>query len=46
LLLIYRTAFVDYHLSYAAAMALLLVLLILVLTLVQNWLSKRWVFYQ
>ncbi len=46
LLLIYQTAFKDYHLSYAAAMALLLVLLILVLTLVQNWLSKRWVFYQ
>jgi ABC-type sugar transport system permease subunit len=44
--LIYQTAFQYYHFSYAAAMAVLLVLLILGLTLFQNWLSKRWVFYQ
>ncbi len=46
ILLIYQTAFQDFHFSYAAAMAMLLVLIILVLTLVQNWLSRRWVFYQ
>lgn len=46
LLLIYQTAFQDFHFSYAASMAMLLVLLILLLTLIQNWLSKRWVFYQ
>lgn len=46
LLLIYQTAFQDFHFSYAAAMAMLLVVLILLLTLFQNWLSKRWVFYQ
>ena len=46
LLLIYQTAFQYFHFSYAAAMAMLLVLLILILTFIQNWLSKRWVFYQ
>ncbi len=46
LLLIYQTAFQYFHFSYAASMAILLVLLILGLTLVQNWISKRWVFYQ
>lgn len=46
LLLIYQTAFQDFHFSYAAAMALILVALILLFTLLQNWLSKRWVFYQ
>jgi ABC-type sugar transport system permease subunit len=46
LLLIYQTAFEDFHFSYAAAMAMLLVLIILILTLIQNKLAKRWVFYQ
>ena len=46
LLLIYQTAFQYFHFSYAAAMALFLVLLILMFTLLQNWLAKRWVFYQ
>lgn len=46
ILLIYQTAFNYFHFSYAAAMALLLVVIILGLTLIQNWLSKRWVFYQ
>ena len=46
LFLIYETAFQYYHFSYAAAMAFLLVLLILALTLLQGWLSKKWVFYQ
>jgi multiple sugar transport system permease protein len=46
IMLIYQTAFQYFHFSYAAAMAMLLVLLILILTLMQNWLSKRWVFYR
>jgi ABC-type sugar transport system permease subunit len=46
LFLIYRTAFTYYHFSYGAAMALMLVVLILALTLLQRWLSRRWVFYQ
>jgi ABC-type sugar transport system permease subunit len=46
LLLIYQTAFQDFHFSYAAAMAILLVLMILGLTLFQRWLSTKWVFYQ
>ncbi len=45
-LLIYLTAFSYFHFSYAAAMTILLVILILGLTLLQNWWSKRWVFYQ
>ncbi|NMP23185.1 carbohydrate ABC transporter permease [Sulfobacillus harzensis] len=46
IILIYQTAFSYFHLSYGSAMALLLVIIILGLTLVQNWLSKKWVFYQ
>lgn len=46
ILLVYQTAFNYFHFSYAAAMALLLVIIILGLTAIQNWLSKRWVFYQ
>ena len=46
MLLIYQTGFQYFHFSYAASMAILLVILILGLTLLQNWISKRWVFYQ
>ncbi|MCY0878604.1 MAG: sugar ABC transporter permease [Firmicutes bacterium] len=46
ILLIYQTAFNYYHFSYAAAMALVLVVMLLALTLIQTWLSRRWVFYQ
>jgi len=46
LFLVYQTAFTYYHFSYGAAMALLLVVLILGLTLLQRWISRRWVFYQ
>jgi multiple sugar transport system permease protein len=46
LLLVYQTAFQYFHLSYAAAMALLLVVLIFAVTAVQRALAARWVFYQ
>ncbi|PSR25602.1 MAG: sugar ABC transporter permease [Sulfobacillus thermosulfidooxidans] len=46
LLLIYQTAFQDFHFSYAAAMAMLLVVIIFTLTLIQHQMAKRWVFYQ
>ncbi|PSR22494.1 MAG: sugar ABC transporter permease [Sulfobacillus acidophilus] len=45
LLLLYQTAFQYFHFSYAATMAIFLVLIILIFTLIQNWLAKRWVFY-
>ncbi|MHB1626887.1 MAG: carbohydrate ABC transporter permease [Bacilli bacterium] len=46
LFLIYQTAFVYNHYSYASAMAVILVLIILALTLFQRWMGKRMVFYQ
>ena len=46
LFLIYETAFVYNHYSYASAMAVILVLIILALTLFQRWMGKRMVFYQ
>lgn len=46
MLLIYQTAFQYFHISYAAAMAILLVLMILIVSLLQMVLAKRWVFYQ
>ena len=46
ILLVYQTAFQDFHFSYAASMAFLLVILILLFTLMQSALAKRWVFYQ
>ena len=46
LFLIYQTAFVYNHFSYASAMAIILVLIILTLTLFQRYIGKRIVFYQ
>ncbi|KUO97328.1 carbohydrate ABC transporter permease [Ferroacidibacillus organovorans] len=46
LFLIYETAFVYNHYSYASAMAVILVFVILVLTLIQRYIGKRSVFYQ
>ena len=46
LFLIYETAFVYNHYSYASAMAIILVAIILALTLFQRWVGKRVVFYQ
>lgn len=46
LFLIYETAFIYNHFSYASAMAVLLVLVILGFTLLQRWAGKKFVFYQ
>jgi multiple sugar transport system permease protein len=46
LFLIYETAFVYNHYSYASAMAILLVIIILALTIFQRTVGKRLVFYQ
>lgn len=46
LFLIYETAFVYNHFSYASAMAVILVLIILSFTLIQRYVGKRIVFYQ
>lgn len=46
MLLIYQTGFQYFHISYAAAMAIILVLMILLVSLVQMGFAKRWVFYQ
>lgn len=46
LFLIYQTAFLYGHFSYASAMAVILVLIILALTLIQRWIAGRAVFYQ
>ena len=45
-LLTYQTAFIYDHFSLAAAMSLVLFLIILSLTLIQKWVSNRWVFYR
>lgn len=45
-LYLYYKAFRDFRMGYAAAMAWILFLIILVLTLIQMWLSKKWVYYE
>jgi ABC-type sugar transport system permease subunit len=45
-LLIYQTAFVDFHFSYGAAMTLLLVVMILAVVGAQRWMARRWAFYR
>ncbi len=42
---LYQTAFKSYDMGYGSALAWMLFLAILVMTLVQQWLSGRWVFY-
>ena len=46
LFLIYETAFVYNHFSYASAMAVILVLIIILLTVIQRYIGKLIVFYQ
>jgi multiple sugar transport system permease protein len=46
MLLVYQTAFADFHLSYGAAMALILVVMILIVVGAQRYLARRWAFYQ
>jgi ABC-type sugar transport system permease subunit/ABC-type glycerol-3-phosphate transport system substrate-binding protein len=43
---LFRQAFQYFNLGYASAMAWILFLIVLALTLVQLWLSKRWVHYE
>jgi multiple sugar transport system permease protein len=45
-LYLYRTAFSDLHMGYAAALAWILFLILLAFTAVQMVLSKRWVYYE
>jgi len=46
LLHLYRKAFRSFHMGYGAAMGWFLFVIILLLTVVQLWLSKRWVYYE
>jgi multiple sugar transport system permease protein len=45
-LYLYRTAFSDLHMGYAAALAWILFLILMSFTLVQMVLSRRWVYYE
>lgn len=45
-LYMWRTAFVDFNMGYASAMAWILLLIALAITGIQLWLSKRWVHYE
>ena len=42
---IYRQAFEYFRMGYGSALAWIFVVILLVFTLVQLWLSKRWVYY-
>jgi multiple sugar transport system permease protein len=42
----YNTAWGEYHMGQASAVANILFVLIFVITLIQMWLSRRWVFYK
>jgi multiple sugar transport system permease protein len=46
LLYLYRTAFEDFDMGYASALAWVLFLILLAITLVQLALAKRWVYYE
>jgi len=43
---LFREAFVNFHMGYAAAMSWLLFAIIMVITLFQVFVSRRFVFYQ
>lgn len=45
-LYMWNTAFKDLRMGYASAMAWVLLALTLAITLVQMWLSKKWVYYE
>ena len=46
LLYLYRTAFEDFDMGYASALAWVLFLILLAITLGQLVLAKRWVYYE
>jgi multiple sugar transport system permease protein len=43
---LFQRAFQDFQLGYASALAWILFVIVLAITLVQLWLSKRWVYYE
>ena len=43
---LFRQAFQFFRMGYAAALAWILFVIVLALTLLQLWLSKRWVHYE
>ena len=45
-MIMYETAFKNIEFGYGSAIALVLFLIILAVTIVQMWMSRRWVFYQ
>jgi multiple sugar transport system permease protein len=45
-LYLYRTAFLDFHMGYASALAWFLFVIIMGFTALQMSLSKRWVYYE
>ncbi len=45
-LYLYREAFENYHMGYAAALAWVLFLIILAITLVQLLIARLWVYYE
>ena len=45
-LLLYRNAFSYFKMGYASAMAWFLFLILLLATLIQFWLSRKWVYYE
>ena len=42
----YEEAFQNFNMGYASALALILMLIILVVTLILNYTSKHWVYYE
>lgn len=45
-LYLYFKAFQDFRMGYASALAWVLFIIIMIITLLQLWLSKRWVYYE
>jgi multiple sugar transport system permease protein len=43
---LFRQAFEFLHMGYASAMAWILFVIILILTVIQLWVSRRWVYYE
>jgi multiple sugar transport system permease protein len=46
LVYLFRNAFVYFEMGYASALAMILFLIILTLTMIVNWTSNRWVYYE
>lgn len=46
MVLLYKNAFENYRMGYASSLAWILFLIIMFVTLIQLWLSKKWVHYE